>query len=78
MIAYRHLFNTSEAIIVNSNLGGDTTNRGALLGTIMGLINYQQEQENQDSKIKQEWLKNMYGYEQVTEPLCREFAMTLF
>lgn len=38
LIALRHLDSPEEAIIVNTNIGGDTVNRGAIVGAIMGAI----------------------------------------
>jgi len=39
LLAYRHLNDPEEAIIVSTNLGGDTVNRGAILGAILGAVN---------------------------------------
>jgi ADP-ribosylglycohydrolase len=38
-LALKYLNNPKQALIVNTNLGGDNVHRGAVLGFIMGLVN---------------------------------------
>lgn len=36
LLAYKHVDDLGEAIIINANLGGDNCHRGALLGALLG------------------------------------------
>ena len=38
-LAYRYLEDPGQALVANTNLGGDNVHRGAVLGTIVGLVN---------------------------------------
>ena len=38
-LAYKYAAEPKQALLVNTNLGGDNVHRGAVLGAILGLIN---------------------------------------
>ncbi len=46
-LACKYHDNPSKAILANANLGGDNVHRGAVLATILGLIKYNQDNNDQ-------------------------------
>lgn len=69
LIAARHLNDVEEAIIQNTNLAGDTTNRGAALGALLGAINGKKG-------IPARWINDLYNKQQ-WESTVQQFIAAL-
>jgi ADP-ribosylglycohydrolase len=55
-LAYKYAAEPKQALLINTNLGGDNVHRGAVLGVVLGLINAATIDEFFDQLTDQELL----------------------
>jgi len=59
-LAYKYHQHPRQALLVNTNLGGDNVHRGIVLGTLLGLIN---------AATVNEWFEQLVDHEQLTDEI---------
>lgn len=65
-LAYKYFDSPSDAIIANSNMGGDSVHRGAVLGAILGAMHGKKA-------FLEEWIKDLYKGEEIVK-MSEEFV----